>query len=172
MYEQSSIYFVIKNLSGLFYIIPFYPIILAIGKTSAYANVHMIMAIIIVIAEYIVCKTCNSAVYVAIASELCQLFKIWLMMQIIAGYAHKKITDLIPPKSIGLLLFIAILASLPPFFVLSILEMKKWHALFLSLGFFLVDYYVLCWIFKVTYRDIIGGFMTEEAIHKIVKLIP
>ena len=172
MYEQSSIYFVIKNLSGLFYIIPFYPIILATGKTSAYAKVHMIIAVIIVIAEYIVCKTCNSAVYVALVSELCQLFKICLLMQIVAAYAHRKITDLIPPKSIGLLLFIAIIASLPPFFSLSILEMNKWHALFLSLVFFLVDYYVLCWIFKVTYRDIIGGFLVGKSIHKIVNLIP
>ena len=61
-------------------IIPFYPIIFAIGKTNSYANAHMIAAFMIVIAEYVVCKTFDSAVYVAITSELCNLVKIWLLL--------------------------------------------------------------------------------------------
>lgn len=173
MYVQSSIYFVIKNLSGLFYIIPFYPIILAIGKTKAYANAHMVVAFVIVIVEYIVCKTCDSAIYVVITSELCQLFKIWLLMRVIANYAHKNITELIPPKLMQTLVVIAVLASLPPFLFIRYVEMNKFIALFVSLVFFLVDYYVLCWISKVTYRDIVGGFVKNSSrLSPLVKLIP
>lgn len=173
MYAQSSVYFMIKNLSGLLYIIPFYPIILSIGKTKAYANVHMLIAFLIVITEYIVCKTCDSAVYVAIVSETCRLIKIYLLMRIIANYAHRKITDLIPPKLLGLLLLVSIFASLPPYILLNYIEFNKWQALILSMGIFVIDYYILCWIFKVSYRDILGGFLRKESrIFSIIKIIP
>ena len=173
MYAQSSVYFMIKNLSGLLYIIPFYPIILSIGKTKAYANVHMLIAFLIVITEYIVCKICDSAVYVAIVSETCRLIKIYLLMRIIANYAHRKITDLIPPKLLGLLLLVSIFASLPPYILLNYIEFNKWQALILSMGIFVIDYYILCWIFKVSYRDILGGFLRKESrIFSIIKIIP
>lgn len=173
MYAQSSIYFVIKNLSGLFYIIPFFPIILAIGKTTAYANVQMVAAFVIVIAEYIVCKTCDSAVYVAITSELCRLFKIWLLMRVIAKYAHKKITDLIPPKPMLLLIAISVLACVPSYLFVRFVEMNKFSTLFLSLGLFLIDYYILCWISKVTYRDIVSGFLKKGSrLSCIIKVLP
>ena len=114
----------------------------------------MIAAFMIVIAEYVVCKTFDSAVYVAITSELCNLFKIWLLLRVIANYAHMKITELLPPKPMTILIMISVLASLPPFLLLDFLNMNKFIVLFVCLGFFLVDYYVLCWICKVTYRDI------------------
>lgn len=173
LYSGSAIYFMIKNLSGLFFIIPFYPIILAIGKTKAYANVHMVIAIIIVIAEYLVCKIFDSAVYVAITSEICLLLKIYILMRVIANYAHKRVTDLVSPKIMGLLLLVSILASLPPYILLLFIEINKWLSLILSLGIFLIDYYVLCWIFKVSYREILGGFIHQESsLYFIVKLLP
>lgn len=173
LYSDSAIYFIIKNLSGLFVIIPFYPIILAIGKTKAYAQVHMAIALVIVMSEYIVCKTCDSAVYVAITSEVCNMLKIWLLMRVIANYAHKKVVDLVSPKMLGLLLLVSILASLPPFLLFKYLDFNKWLTLFLSLSFFLLNYYILCWVFKISYRDIIGGFIQGESkIASIVRYIP
>lgn len=173
LYSQSAIYFVIKNISGLFVIIPFYPIILAIGKTKAYANIHMIIAFVIVFAEYIVCKTCNSAVYVAITSEICQILKIWLMMRLIANYANKRIVDLIPPKPMGILLLISVLACFPPFLILQFVEINKWIALFVCLGVFLICYYMLCWIFKVTYKDIVFAlYKKNRYANALAKIIP
>lgn len=163
LYSNSATYFIIKNLSGLFVIIPFYPIILAIGKTKTYAQVHMLIAFVIVLAEYIVCKTCNSAIYVAITSEVCQVLKIWLLMRVIANYAHKRIVDLLYPKMLGQLLLISILASLPPFILFKVIEVNKWLSLFFSLLLFLIGYYALCWIFKISYQDIIGGFIQGES---------
>ena len=173
LYSNSTTYFIIKNLSGLFVIIPFYPIILAIGKTKTYAHVHMLIAFVIVLAEYIVCKTCNSAIYVAITSEVCQVLKIWLLMRVIANYAHKRIVDLLYPKMLGQLLLISILASLPPFILFKVIEVNKWLTLFFSLLLFLIGYYALCWIFKISYRGIIGGFIQKESkIASLIKYIP
>lgn len=173
LYAQSSIYFVIKNISGLLYIIPYYPIILAIGQTKAYANIHMLTAFMIVIAEYIVCKTCDSAVYVAITSEFCQLFKLFPLMMIIASYARRSFADLISPKLLGKLLLVSIIASIPPLIILNYIESNKFVSLFIGLSFFIIDYYVLCWFSNITYRDIIDGFLKENSTYKkIVNIIP
>lgn len=176
LYSQSSTYFVIKNLSGLFYIIPFCPIILAIGKTKAYANVHMLIAFIIVIAEYIVCKTCNSAIYVAITSECCQILKILLLLCIISNYANTKILELIPIKLIFILILIAVIASLPPYIlIICLTDIDKFIALFISFVFYIINYYILCWVCKVTYRDIARGFLGNKNKSKlalIIKILP
>ena len=173
IYSASAIFFIIKNLSGLFVIIPFYPIILAIGKTKAYAHVHMVIAFLVVVSEYIVCKTCDSAVYVAVTSEICQLLKIWLLMRVIATYAQRKVIDLVSPRMMGLMLLVSVLASLPPFLLFQFIEINKWVSLFCSLLFFLIDYYALCWFFKVSYRDIIGGFVQEKSkLPPLVQFIP
>lgn len=173
LYEESSIYFVIKNISCLSQIIPFYPIMLAINKTKTYANIHMVVAFIIIFIEYVVCINFNSAIYIAVVSELCQLLKIWLMMRVISKYAQKKIIELVPPKPMFLLIFIAILASIPPFLLTTYVDFNKFLALLLSLIIFLVDYYILCWIFKVTYKDIIGSFLSNKPIFApILRILP
>ena len=64
----------------------------------------MLIAFVIVIDEYIVRKTFNSAIYVAIMPEICQVLKIYIMMRVIANYAHKRITDLVSPKCVFLFL--------------------------------------------------------------------
>lgn len=175
LYSSSAIYFVIKNISGLFYIIPFYPIILAIGKTKSYANVHLLIAFVIVISEYIVCETCHSAIYVAITSECCQILKILLLLCIISNYANKKPIELIPIKPILILLFIAVMASLPPFILICWTNINKFVALFISLAFYIINYYILCWICKVTYRDIASAFLSKKNKSKltlIIKILP
>lgn len=173
LYIESSIYFTIKNLSGLFYIIPFYPIILAIGKTKSYANIHMFIAFIIVVSEYFVCELFNSPVYVAITSELCQLLKICLLMQVIAKYSHKRIRDLILPKQLFTLILIGFLASLPPYIFINQIEVNKYFALFLVLVIFIINYFILCRIFRVTYKDITASFIKKDSrLAIIVKMFP
>ena len=173
IYESSSVYFIIKNLSGLLYIIPFYPIILAIGKTKEYANIHMIIAFIIIIAEYIVCKTCESAVYIAITSELCQALKIGLLFRIVSKYARKTVFELIPAKPLFILMAISVMASLLPFFLISVLAINPFVELLIALGLFLITFYILCLIFNVTYRDVIGSFINEQSkLAVILKVLP
>lgn len=173
MYANSATYFMIKNISGLTYIIPFYPIILAIGKTKAYANVHMMAAIMVVAIEYIVCKTSNSPIYVAIASEVCTVFKIYLLMRIIAHYAQKRVAELIPPFRMLKLMAVSVCASLPPFVMTQLFEMNKFFMLGLAFVVFLFDYYVLCFALRVTYKDIVSGFLANKSMLKgVLRYIP
>lgn len=167
-YAQSSIFFVIKNVSGLLYIIPFYPIILAIGKTRSYAHVHMLIAFIIVGAEYFVCQVGKSAVLVAMVSEICQVLKIVFLMKIVVQYAHGKVLDLLPLKSIGGLLLVSVLASLPPCLIQKHLDFGNVLSLLFSLGVFLVDYYLLCKIFRISYKELVASLVRGNSVCGII----
>ena len=173
LYRQSAVYFVIKNLSGLFFIIPFHPIILAIGKTSEYAKVHMFMAFVVVLVELLVCKTLDSAVFIALASVLCQVLKIWLLMRIIAAYAQKNIFYLVPPKPLLILAGISAIAALPPFILMYFVEVNKFVLLCSSLFLFILFYYIFCWIGKISYKDVLGGFIQNSSkLNRIMKFLP
>lgn len=173
LYIGSSVYFAIKNISGLFCILPFYPIILAIGKTKDYANVHMIIAFIIVALEWTICEMMSSAVYVAIASEVCQILKIGLLMKVIANYANKSVLQLVHPKMLLRLLMLSGFASILPAILLSYITLNKFVALFLGLIIFLICYYILCKLFGVTYKDTFAGLFGNTGISKkIIRYLP
>lgn len=171
-YSQSTIYFQIKNFSGLFFIIPFYPIILAIGKTKEYARVHMIVAFVIVITEYIACKLFDSAVYIAIISESCQLLKIFLLMKVIADYSSKKILELLPPGQLGRVLSVALLSAIIPFLLVTLVDMNKFVALGVSFVLYIVCYYFICWISRTTYKDVVAGFIRNDKFGMLLRFIP
>lgn len=168
-YSQSSVYFLIKNCSSLLYIIPFAPIILAMGKTKQYANVHMLVAIIIIIADYAAIRIFNSAIYVAVASELCQALKIFLLMRIIAISSRQKIFDMLPLKPLSLILFALLLASTATYILMSVINYNKYVELLISLSAYLILYYCLCWVFKISYKDIAASFLSNS---NIVKILP
>lgn len=174
LYEQSSIYFLIKNISSLFCVLPFYPIILAIGKTKDYARVHMLIAIIIVVLELLVCHIFDSAVSVAIVSELCHLLKIYLLIRVISIYSGCPIKVLVPPEPMSKLLLLSIAAAILPFALLSFVEMNKFIALFISLLLFVFSYYILCWIFKETYKDVMGSLFRKGGsfTSAVMKILP
>lgn len=173
MYSASSIYFKIKNFSGLFCILPFYPIILAIGKTRAYAHVHMIIAFLVVIAEWIVCKTLDSAIYIAIVSEVCHIFKICLLMRVIADYAKQSIITLTQPKILLKLVILSSLSSILPWIVLQYTDLNKFIAFAISVTLFVICYYLLCIAMKVTYKEVFRGLFKGNAFFaKAERFIP
>ena len=173
MYSNSSYYFIIKNFSGLFCIIPFYPIILAIGKTKAYANVHMLIAILIVPLEWLACLICDSAIYVAIISELCHILKIGLLMKVIANYANRSIAQLVHPGMLLKLLLLSVLASIFPYIIVNTIVLNKFLLLFIGFITFIVCYYVLCKFMKVSYKDTVNGIIGENKLGKqFLRFVP
>jgi len=167
-YVQSTIYFQIKNISGLFYIIPFYPIILAIGKTKEYARIHMIIAFVIIICEYFVCRIDVSAVYIAVVSEICQLLKIGLLLKVVSDYAGLKIFSLIQPKELGKVIAVSMAASVIPYVVEHCIYLNKFIELALCLALFVICYYIICWGFKISYREIVLSLTHKDSLSKFI----
>ena len=171
-YGNSSVYFQIKNISSLFYIIPIAPIMLAIGKTKQYANVHMIAAILLVVTEFICVHLIDSPVMIAVISECCQVLKIYLMMKIISLYAERPLGELIPFMSLAKLLVICIVAALISYGVSCLIPINKYF-LFIICGLvYCIIYYVFCRIAKISYRQIVLSFIPSIKGKYVFYLIP
>lgn len=95
-YEISAVYFRIKLVLNIFTLIAFTPIILSIGKTKYFANVHMFAAISLVILEFVSVKTFASPYMITSISVLCQLGKICALLAVVSNYFKVSFIELFP----------------------------------------------------------------------------
>lgn len=170
-YGTSTVYFIIKNISSLLYIVPFAPIMLAIGKTKAYANVHMAAAIMIVVLEYFCVKTVSSPIAIAIISEVCQAVKIYLMMRIIAHYAGRSVLEMVPLKALAKILAACIVAAVATYAVSLLCPVNKWILAIICVVLFCVIYYGVCWCVKLSYRSIANSLLPNFC-KPLIKYLP
>ena len=168
-YDNSAIYFQIKSLYGLFYIVPFAPLLIAMGRTKEYSNVTMFFTLALIVLEFLCVKCLDSPVFIAIASESCSIAKCIIFFALIAKLSSKKVTDILPTKQLILVLIASIVASILVFFISKCFEWNKFALLFFDVLVFCVFYYGFCWIGKITYRDIVASVVKNN---KIIKLIP
>lgn len=171
-YATSADYFIIKNISGLFYVIPFAPIILAIGKTKEYSRVHMFIAVIIVLFEYAAVKYISYPIMLAVISEICQVMKIFLLFRIICSYAKSSILQLLPMRQLLKIILQSLLSVALPCIIIYVFDMNKFMALVVSLILYVFVYYSLCFLFKTTYRDIASSFLKGKNLGWFIKLLP
>lgn len=173
IYQTSGVYFMIKNFEGFFVIIPFYPILLALGKTKEYSNIHMVIAIIIIPLEFLVVKLGLPATIIGIVYVLCSLAKVVLQFLVVSKSVHFSFRDLIPYKDMIRVAVVAGLATMLPYlFVAHHSEINKFVLLVLSVLYFVVCYYALCWLTKISYKDIAEGYLSKSRIKGVVKYIP
>lgn len=172
IYDESAKYFIIKNISSLFYIIPFAPILLAIGKTKEYANVHFFVAVLIVSLELLCVNVFNSPLSIAIVSELCQVVKIGLMMRIISKIFGVTFMQCLPWKELIRIVFAALLSSLLALTICTLLFDNKWFVLMTGLVLFVIFYYLSCFLFSISYKEILSSFIQNSRLGFILKFIP
>ena len=171
-YSSSTVYFMIKNFSSLIYIVPFAPIMMAIGKTKQYAHAHLAAALLIVALEYICVKTIASPIAIAIISEICQALKIYLIMRVISKYAGRTILEMLPLRKLGKLLLTCFLAAGVTYFLSMFISANKWILALICVSLFCVFYYALCWWSKTSYRAVVLGFIPSLRNKPLVKYIP
>lgn len=87
MYSTSSVYFQINMFLNFFNIIIFAPLFFSMGKTRIYANVHIVLAVIVWIVDYFLIIIFNSPIAIAISSTtfniLMIIFFIYLVSRIL-----------------------------------------------------------------------------------------
>lgn len=172
-YESSGIYFIVKNFEGFFMIIPFYPIILALGKTNQYSNIHLVMALAIVPLEFIIVKFGLPAIMIGVVFEICVFAKVALQFRVVSRTINMTFKDLIPMKSMVRIITVSIASSILPLFVYHYCHwLNKYFLLSLTIILFIICYYLLCWVFHVTYKDVLVGFLHNKKYMGILKIIP
>lgn len=110
-YTTSATYFKISIISNLFNIIVFAPLMLSLGRTRLYANVHMFLAAAAWLLGFIVINTFNSPVAIAILSVALKIVKVLVFTYLIAKLLKIRILELYPIKSLLLIIAHVLLAG-------------------------------------------------------------
>ena len=160
MYSTSGIFFSIKNIEGFFSVIPFYPILMALGKTKEYSRVHMVIAFLLLPLEFFIVKLGLPVYTIGLAYVLCSLGKVILQFAVVGRSVEMPASVLIPYKAMIKVALVSVFASIIPL-VLSryISELNEWLLLIITVSLFCIIYYSLCWISHVSYRDVVIGFI-------------
>lgn len=172
-YQSSGIYFLIKNFEGFFAIIPFYPILLSLGKTKEYSTIHMVMAIAIIPMEYIIVKLGLPATMIGVVFVLCSITKVFLQFVIVSKSVNLSFRELIPYKDMLMVCGVSVVSTIIPYiFAAHYSELNKYLLLVVSVLIFVIVYYALCWLAKITYRDIAEGYLSRTKLSGVIRLIP
>lgn len=158
-YSNSSIYFQIITVVNLIHIVPYAPIMLALGKVKEYANIHMITALMIITLEYICIVCFPSSIGIAVISTFCTSFCIYLQMRVICKTLRISIWALVPFKELFSIILLSAISSLIAGFMLFILsEIEHFLVLIFLTIMSCCIYGILCKIFKISYWDIVKPY--------------
>jgi O-antigen/teichoic acid export membrane protein len=162
-YENSSVYFRIKSLVNFFTLIVYVPLILAIGKTKFYANVHMYGAIILISLEYFSILIFKSSYLITGISVVCQLGRIFILLLLISKFFEIKLYELFPIK----LLLKIVLPSILILFALHYLlvdcfSINKLLILFISFIGYILFFYISSHFLRIDYWAIVKPILNRK----------
>lgn len=170
-YSDSGVFFSIKNVEGFFTVIPFYPILMALGKTKQYSNVHMIIAIILFPLEFILVKLRLPVYYIALAYVLCSFCKVLLQFLVVSKSVDIPASELIPYKIMLKIALVSLISTLLPLYLTNFIDhWNEWLVLIITVLLFCLVYYILCWIVRISYKEVLISLF--EKFEKFEKFIP
>lgn len=156
IYQNSGNYFRIKLIVNLFTIISYAPLILAIGATRYYANVHLISALILIVLEYLSILIIESPYVVTVVSVACQIGRIVAMLLYISFFFKVSLIQLIPIKLIAKIILPSILLlSLIQHIINQLFQFNTLNSLGTALIFYGLTYFSWCYFAKIDYLSII-----------------
>lgn len=156
IYETSAVYFRLRLLTNFFTLVAFAPLLINTGKVKLYSNVHMYGAIILVLLEFFVVKTIDSATAVCAVSSICTIGRIMVFLIVISKYFEVKIYELFPYR---LIFFIIMPSSLILFLeriiIVDYLEIELLTSLVISLVIYGILFLAYCRFVKIDYLSIL-----------------
>lgn len=162
LYEKSGIYLQIITFVNLIRIVPYAPVMLALGKVKAYAHAQMITALLIISLEYLSVLLFSSPYLIAIISVFCTLICVYLQLKVICEKMTISIWLLIPYKKlITLSLLSAVAASFSKFLISFFSEFGGLEALFYAFFVFAILYMIFCKLVGVSYVDILKSALKK-----------
>lgn len=162
-YENSAVYFRIMIVVNLFTIAQYAPILLALGKTKFYANVHLYIALATWIFEYLVVIVFEDALSVAIVSAVCRIVKIFLLMSLIAKYMGVSVYRLFPVSLLIKILVSCIISVLMAKLIVQITPSNniELFALIEGLVVFCIGILLLGKLLRINYFEIIEPVLVK-----------
>lgn len=162
-YEGSAIYFRIKNLIYFLDIITFAPLIINVGKVKLYSNVHMSVALCVILFEFISVKTIDSPIAISVISLICQIGKIIALLIAVSRYFGVKLIALFPWKLIyKIIVPSVIILFLDHYLLCSICDWNEWSVLFVSFGIYVILFFAFSLVAKMDYIGIIKPLLSKK----------
>lgn len=162
-YAASASYFCIILIVDIFTIAPYYPIIIALGATKYYANVHLCLALIIWVLEFVVVLLFRSALLIAITSALVHIIKVVVMTKFIANRLNVRIIDIFPIHKLLTIILSNVLCGIIIFVLFT--KIFRVSNLFISLMLSLLAYAMMLFlterIFKLDYLSTVKPFLNK-----------
>lgn len=124
-YAASGIYFRINMFLNFFNIILFAPLFLAMGKTKLYSLVHMILAIVIWISDYVLILLFNSPVAIAYNSTFLNILKIICFMYLASRLLNVKFLEFFPIKILSIIILHGALVAV----IVKVVQLFALHAM-------------------------------------------
>ena len=156
IYENSSIYFRIKLVVNLFTMINYGPLIIAMGATRYYANVHMYSAILLVVLEYVAILLFQSPYAVTVVSVICQIGRIFALLIFISRTYNISLLDLFPLRLISKILIPSIiLLYIIRHIVVVILQLNSVYSLIVAVIAYGITYLIWSYFAKIDNLSII-----------------
>lgn len=161
-YESSSVYFRIKLIANFFTIIVYGPLVINIGRVKYYSRVHMVVAIAVVVLEYLSIKLFNSPIAVSWISLVCRLGKIFAMLILICLVFNVRLHQLFPLKLIVKILLPSSIILYIERLILIDLSLEPIVILLISLCIFVVLYFCYSLVAKMNYYSIIKPLLSKK----------
>lgn len=162
-YENSSIYFRIKVLINFFNIIIYAPLLINIGKVKYYANVHMVIAIMVIILEFITVKLFSTPYLISLVSLICQLIKTYALLWMVSKFFNIKVYQLFPWKLLFQIVIPSIIILSINYFVFVIcLNMNNFLTLIISFSIYFITYIIYSIWIKLDYLSIIKPLFIKK----------
>lgn len=162
-YEQSGVYFRIMLLVNFFTVAPYYPIIIAYGKTDYYAKVHLLFAALIWIIDFIIVSIIKNPCSIAYSSISCHILKIVVMAIYISTITGCKIKQMIPFKRLLEMMLICVCVSIVTRVLVDMLHINNLLLyLLVSFGLFLPISIAICQCVKIDYFSIVKPLIKRK----------
>lgn len=155
-YEQSGVYFRIMLLVNFFTVAPYYPIIIAYGKTDYYARVHLVFAALIWLVDFLIVHFVNNPTSIAYSSIAFHILKIIVMALYISKLTGCKITQMIPVKNLICLMIICVgvSATVKTVFNLITIDSMMLYLIVTFTVYFPIAI-IISQLFRIDYKNII-----------------
>lgn len=163
-YESSYIYFCIISLTNFFTIIVFAPFLINTGKVKLYANIHMLVAISIVLLEYISVKLHLSSYSIVAISTMCNIVKIFIMLHIISKMFGTRIIELFPIGTIVKIVIPSVAILLISRYILAQFELNYLLTILFGGVVYLSAFFVCSKVTKLDYISIIAPLFKKKGV--------
>lgn len=154
-YEDSAIYYRIYNLSNLFKVIVYAPLIINIGKVKFYQNVFMYSALLLIPLEFLSVTFIDSPYAVVAISVIMRVARSLILLNFVSRFFNVRFDQLFPLKLIFKIVIPSlIILILERYIFFNLFEMSVISTLILSFGIYVVLFGVLAKLLNLDYLSI------------------